>query len=348
MSNLRPTSISDAELREMEEWHKIADAEAEAARAALSDRRYTGLDDDQCGDQATVALRSSMWSKSGATYFPVEETTDALLPGQYTVEYSHGRGLYFRRKPIEIDSLLVLPDSTTEDIVNEIELFWTKKEMFNSLGFLWKRGVLLYGPPGGGKTSTLQLISKRIVQKGGISVYVKDPKMTAEGLEVLRRIEPERPIVVLLEDIDTITEKHSEHDVLAMLDGELQINNVVFIATTNYPENLEDRIINRPSRFDIVRQIGMPSAAARRLYLSTMNKRLRNEPEELEKWVEVSHEYSIAHLKEMIVGVEALEQDFDEVISRLNKMKECRPSSADDCESSFGFTGGVSGSTTYR
>ena len=72
-----------------------------------------------------------------------------------------------------------------------------------------------------------------------------------------------------------------------------------------------------------------------------MNKRLRNEPEELEKWVEASHEYSIAHLKEMIVGVEALDQDFDEVISRLNKMKECRPSSADDCESSFGFTGGV-------
>ena len=180
-----------------------------------------------------------MWSKTGPAYFPTEDTTNKLFPGQYTVEFSHSRGIYFRRKPVQIDNLLSLPDSTTDEIIRGIELFWSKKETFRELGFLWKRGVLLYGPPGGGKTSTLQLISKRIIDKGGISVYVKDPKMTAEGLEVLRRIEPDRPIVVLLEDIDAIQEKHGEHDVLAMLDGELQINNVVFIATTNYPENLE-------------------------------------------------------------------------------------------------------------
>lgn len=346
MSENKPAAISDAELEEMEEMHRIADEEAAKARGR-EDRRYTS-GDDVWGDQEAVASRSSMWSKSGPAYFPTEETTNQLFPGQYTVEYSHGRGIFFRRKPINIDKLLILPDTTTEEIVEGIEKFWEKKDTFDELGFLWKRGILLYGPPGGGKTSTLQLISKKIIDKGGISVFVKDPKMTAEGLEVLRRIEPNRPIVVLLEDIDSITEKHSEHDVLAMLDGELQINNVVFIATTNYPEQLEDRIVNRPSRFDVVKQIGMPSAEARRLYLTTMSKRLCEDEEELERWVAVSNEYSIAHLKEMIIAVEALDQNFDDVVARLNKMRDTRPSSNDDFECDFGFTGGVNSVTSSR
>ena len=346
MSENKPVAISDAELEEMEEMHRIADEEAAKARTR-EDRRYTS-GDDVWGDQEAVASRSSMWSKSGPAYFPTEETTNQLFPGQYTVEYSHGRGIFFRRKPINIDKLLILPDTTTEEIVEGIEKFWEKKDTFDELGFLWKRGILLYGPPGGGKTSTLQLISKKIIDKGGISVFVKDPKMTAEGLEVLRRIEPNRPIVVLLEDIDSITEKHSEHDVLAMLDGELQINNVVFIATTNYPETLEDRIINRPSRFDVVRQIGMPSAEARRQYLTTMSKRLREDEEELERWIAASNEYSIAHLKEMIIAVEALDQNLDDVVARLNKMRDTRPSSDDDYECDFGFTGGVNSVTTSR
>jgi SpoVK/Ycf46/Vps4 family AAA+-type ATPase len=164
----------------------------------------------------------------------------------------------------------------------------------------------------------------------------------------MRRIEPERPIVVLLEDIDSITEKHSEHDVLAMLDGELQINNVVFIATTNYPEQLEDRIVNRPSRFDVVKQIGMPSAEARRQYLTTMSKRLREDEEELERWVACSNEYSVAHLKEMIIAVEALDQPLEEVTARLDKMRDSKPSSNDDFESDFGFTGGHSTITANR
>jgi hypothetical protein len=339
-------ALSPEELESMEEWHRLADEEAAKSRTR-EERRYTG-GNDIWDDQEAVASRSSMWSKSGPAYFPTEETTSRLFPGQYTVEYSHGRGIYFRRKPINIDKLLILPDTATEEIVEGIKKFWDKQETFQKLGFLWKRGILLYGPPGGGKTSTLQLISKKIIDKGGISIFVKDPKMTAEGLEVLRRIEPDRPIVVLLEDIDSITEKHSEHDVLAMLDGELQINNVVFIATTNYPEQLEDRIVNRPSRFDIVKQIGMPSAEARRLYLTTMSKRLREDEEELERWVAVSKDYSVAHLKEMIIAVEALDQPLQEVVARLDKMRDSKPSSADDFESDFGFTGGHSNITSSR
>jgi SpoVK/Ycf46/Vps4 family AAA+-type ATPase len=227
------------------------------------------------------------------------------------------------------DELMRLPDSASEDIYQNIETFWTKEEHFRSFGFLWKRGILLWGPAGSGKTSTLQLISQSIVEKGGLSVYVSHPAVTAQGLAIFRRIEPDRPCVVMLEDLDAMISNHGEHEVLALLDGELQIDNVVFIATTNYPERLDKRIVNRPSRFDIVKLIGMPNAEAREMYLSRKNKRLVDNPAELAQWVKESDQFSIAHLKELIVSVEVFEVSLDHAIKRLRKMMDFHPKSDD-------------------
>jgi SpoVK/Ycf46/Vps4 family AAA+-type ATPase len=164
---------------------------------------------------------------------------------------------------------------------------------------------------------------------GGISVYVSHPAVCASGLEIFRRIEPDRPCVVMLEDLDAMISNHGEHEVLALLDGELQIDNVVFIATTNYPERLDKRIVNRPSRFDIVKLIGMPNPAAREMYLSKKNKRLVDSPEELAQWVKESEGFSIAHLKELIVSVEVFEVTLNHAIKRLRKMMDHPPKSTD-------------------
>ena len=292
-------------------------------------------------EEGVLKENARLWAKVGDAYFPADQTVDKLGAGQYSIEFSHNRGLYFVDKPINLDELLVLPDSASEEIINNIKHFWDKESTFRELGFLWKRGVLLYGPAGSGKTSTLQLIIKEIVDRGGIAVFVKQPKLTASGLEMLRRIEPDRPIVVLVEDIDAIQQAYGEADLLAMLDGDLQIDNVVFIATTNYPEKLDKRLVNRPSRFDIVRKIGMPTAEARAVYLAARNARLVENEAEFELWVEETDGFSIAHLKELIVSVEALDADFGETITRLRVMMESTPDSEDDEEKAeIGFTGG--------
>jgi hypothetical protein len=109
---------------------------------------------------------------------------------------------------------------------------------------------------------------KDMVSKGGVIILGDcHPERVAEALSGLRWVEPERPIVVILEDIDTIIDRHGESEVLSLLDGENSIDKVVFLATTNYPENLDGRIVNRPSRFDRVVKIGEPSALSRELYL---------------------------------------------------------------------------------
>ena len=296
----------------------------------------TSLSEQKAAERAS--MNTQMWAVYGNQHFSAcEKAVDILPPGQYVVDASQELGVHFRLTDITLDDLIELPDSGAEQIINEIESFWKKEQHFREFGFLWKRGVLMWGPPGGGKTSTLQVISQRIIDMGGISIYVTSPGLTAKGLATLRRVEPNRPLVVMIEDIDAVISEHGEPDLLALMDGELQIDNVVFIATTNYPERLDKRFINRPSRFDVVKKIGMPTDQARAVYISNKNKRLVVGSEEMAKWVEATAGFSMAHIKELIISVEVFGIDLDTAVKRLRTMMDGSPSSSDS-ERSFGFT----------
>jgi len=283
---------------------------------------------------------AKMWAVYGNAYSPCEKAVNALPPGQYTIDASQERGIFFSKKDVNLDDLMILPDSASEEVIEGIETFWKKEDHFRKFGFLWKRGVMLWGPPGSGKTSTVQLISKMIVDRGGLSAYIQNPELGARGLELMRRIEPDRPIVVILEDIDAIAQRYSEADLLALLDGELQIDNVIFIATTNYPERLDKRLTNRPSRFDIVKKIGMPSTDARRVYIKATNKRLGgNENQaELEMWIKQTKQFSLAHIKELIISVEVFEVPLESAVERLRTMMDINLKSEDGYDKkSMGF-----------
>lgn len=309
------------------------------------DVKNTKLCRDRDDREETVAAKSgesvdhknsTMWAVHGKDYFGCSHSVKNLESGQYTANFNGNGEIYLTLMPMTLDSLLELPESASEEIVNSIDVFWKKQEHFKKHGFVWKRGVLLWGPPGGGKTSTLQLIAKRIHNMGGISLTVTNPYAAEKALHLIRQIEPDRPLVVFLEDIDAMVQEHGESRLLALLDGELQIDKVVFVATTNYPERMDKRFINRPSRFDIVKKIGMPSESARELYLTTKNPRLIEDPSELKLWVEKTKGYSIAHMKELITSVECFEVSFENALSRLNAMMNVQIKS-DDFGSGIGF-----------
>lgn len=275
----------------------------------------------------------SMWAVSGRTYRPCESAVDELVSAIYTIQVNPNIGIFFERQDMRYDDLMVLPDSASESVISSIEDFWNREQSFRDYGFLWKRGILLWGPPGGGKTCTVQLIARGMLKRDGIVVYVDNrPEIIIAGLRLMRQIEPDRLLVVVLEDLDAIIERYGEAALLSLLDGEMQIDNVVFIATTNYPELLDRRILNRPSRFDIVRKIGMPSPAARRVYLEAQNKRFRtgDHDAEIKRWVEETNGFSVAHLKELIVLVEVFGTPFEDAVEQLRAMIGAKPSSADD------------------
>jgi hypothetical protein len=261
----------------------------------------------------------TQWALGGNGRFsPVGSTSPALVSGIY--EPFAIPGLWgLELLSIASDGIYTLPDMATEEVLSEVNRFWQSEEKYRQHNLLYKRGIILSGPPGGGKTVTVKLLMNELVKMGGVVVIAQNINLTVMCLKAIRRIEPKRNVIVVLEDIDEIINFNGESNVLSMLDGENNIDNILHLATTNYPERLGARIINRPSRFDRRVNIGMPGAEARRVYLQkATNNGLSGET--LDKWVFDTQEMSIAHLRELVAAVYCLDQPYNGVISRLKEM----------------------------
>lgn len=253
------------------------------------------------------------------TFRPAGLTRETLPPGVFAFEQDEYGNLVLKTIKVITDMLISLPDNASERVLEGMRIFWNMEDRYRKHGLLYKRGILLWGPPGSGKTATLTLLSKHLLENGGLVVICGNPALTSTGLAALRRIEPNRRIICILEDIDELIQRFGEHDLLALLDGENQVENIVMVATTNYPDRLGARIVNRPSRFDERILVGMPSAAARRVYLRNVTGELS--PDELERWVADTDQLSIAHLRELAAAVLCLGQFYDSVLARLKSMR---------------------------
>lgn len=272
-----------------------------------------------------LAAPASMWARSRDLFYGVPEAVHQIPAGCYRPGIHPNYGPLLSLINIETDTLVHLPDSVTSEVVAEVRAFRKLGDRFRNLGFLHKRGVMLWGPPGSGKTVAISQIIEIIVgEESGIAIMIDDPESAVACLQLARRIEPERPILAILEDIDALTERYGEAPYLALLDGEAQIDNVVFVATTNYPERLSNRFSDRPSRFDTVRYVGMPSHAARLHYLKAKLPQLNDEAEKL---AVVSDGFSIAHLRELVVLYACFGYSIESSAARLRKMKKAKPDS---------------------
>jgi predicted AAA+ superfamily ATPase len=270
-------------------------------------------------DWAQIAASARCWAQSGDAFFPVTDVVKEIPPGAYRCRNSN-RGPYMEKMPIEIDSLLTLPDGAVELLLAEFRKFWTLRANFAERGFTFKRGMLLWGPPGSGKTSAIWQMTQELVRSHrGVVVFVEEPLLATLCISLIRRIEPERPMIAVMEDLDALVNQHGDHGYLALLDGETQISNVVHVATTNYPEYLDRRFVDRPSRFDTIMHVGMPSPEARAVYFKAKEPSLDDVT--LKRWVAATDGYSIAHLREVIIAIKCFDQTEREVFERLNAMR---------------------------
>jgi len=228
--------------------------------------------DDAADDADPTSLRKrplagQMWAVNHDNFFPCDAAVKTLPDGFFVINFDQQRGIYFTEATPVTDELYEVPDSASEKIIQQIEKFWASEDKFKAKGLVHKRGILLWGPPGSGKTSTIHLIAKRVIESGGIVFLSDKPGIAADGLRQFRKIEPKRPILLVMEDIDAICQRY-EQELLSLLDGEVQVNNIVCIATTNYPEKLDRRVVDRPRRIDVIQKIDSPSDAARKFFLN--------------------------------------------------------------------------------
>lgn len=278
------------------------------------------------------------WSTHGSgVYYPEFhiEVCDQIPTGFYTIGWDNNQGKYFvRKQEYKTDNILELPMPETEAILDDIKKFWDREAGFRKYGLTYKRGVLMFGPAGCGKSHIIQLIIKRLIEhEKGVVFKLESPedveRYSTFMHSTFKVIEKTRRIVTIIEDIDGLfhSGKATETLLLNILDGMNHMDNIVYLATTNFPEELADRIMNRPSRFDRRHEIGLPNADVRKFYLEHTLF-----PEDLEKidinlWVEKTDKLSVAHLRELIVSTVIQGNTFEETIKLLHDYNDYRPNS---------------------
>lgn len=259
----------------------------------------------------------SHWSKRKDRFYPTNVTHSSLPSGVYEAKADAEGNVYFTKIEFPADDLMSMPGMPTEYILNQIKAFWDREDIFKTVGLLYKRGVLLYGPSGCGKTSVIRLLCDEIIKRNGIVVSVSDIEHVQSLLQKLREIEPKRALLTIFEDIEKLMEDTEDaSNILSFLDGEKQIANIVHLATTNKPDILEDRLLKRPGRFDLVIGLNPPIREAREMYLKHFIKDKMTSTE-VEKAVVDTEGMGLAHLRELVVSVLCLALDYEITVKRL-------------------------------
>ena len=256
------------------------------------------------------------------------KSVDKVPAGIYEIIWNRSLSQHtIKKQPFKTDELYQLPSYEIQDILKDIQNFWDRRDKYREYNFVHKRGILMYGEPGCGKSGIIQLIAKQLIENDGIILNIKDQddvEYFIDFITTFRKIEPNRPLIVLLEDIDSIAgeNNHSTSKLLIILDGVKQIEDVVYIATTNYPEKLQERITNRPSRFDRRYKVELPNEEIREAYI---RHKLTDEDltqVNVKDWVKRTEGMSLSHLKEIVISTIVMGREFEEVMDNLEGLKK--------------------------
>ncbi len=256
-------------------------------------------------------------------YQVVGETRKELPPDVYDIVIN--RNLFFVPANFSPGDIIRFSDATIDQVIADIEEFWRSRARFDKFEFPYKRGILLHGPAGTGKTCAVKLILQDIVRRGGIGIRVSDVSYFVAAMTQLRSIQPNTPVVAVMEDLDELLQNNNLSLMLNVLDGLSGFENIVYLATTNYPEELEDRVSNRPNRFDRRFEISFPNEAMREQYIVYLASKdamvqtgLSNTM--LQRWVADTSGMTLAHIRDLIISVFVYKNSYEEALGRLHGM----------------------------
>jgi transitional endoplasmic reticulum ATPase len=213
-------------------------------------------------------------------------------------------------------------EATIQKLRDIVELPFKYRKLFLKLGIEPPKGVLLYGPPGCGKTLLAKALANEL---NAYFIVINGPeimsKFYGESEQRLREIfrmakkkAKKYPAIIFIDEIDAIAPKRDEvtgevekrvvAQLLALLDGLESRGNVIVIAATNRPNAL-DPALRRPGRLDVEIEIPMPDRRGRFEILSVHTRKLKElgllAPDvDLEKIAEMTHGFTGADLAALV------------------------------------------------
>lgn len=253
-----------------------------------------------------------------------------VKPGYYIfVEEAHGLSL----KETELRSRELLTSAvSTQAIFNEAKTFFSRLHIYDMLGEPKARKILIYSQPGMGKTAAITQYSQMAVDEDPGTIVIVWPTSQIDSHWVLDFLERNieytdkcTRLILIMEDIGGGERENRgesrgvDSALLDLLDG-LRIAfklPTFMIATTNYPQNLLSALADRPGRFDMMLELDPPSYEERVALTEFIAKRTLSEEEKEALRSKDVKDFSVAHLKEIIVRSMLHEKSIPQVIKEL-------------------------------
>lgn len=223
------------------------------------------------------------------------------------------------KKKVPNENMVFEDGSTITEVLKDISKFFESKtkERYEKMEITYKRGIILWGDPGNGKSAMIRELIRRIPH---VSKIVINP-----GIRGVTRILSSlvsslhgRPAIIVIEDIDSLINSHNRSEFLNILDGVNVNSGVYFIGTTNYPEAIDPAFMNRSGRFDNTYEIKNPDEETRRAFFKSRKVgklldeyRTFKDPEKeddrdavVEFFVKFSDGLAMASLKEVMLATQ--------------------------------------------
>jgi AAA+ superfamily predicted ATPase len=223
------------------------------------------------------------------------------------------------------DNLIFEPKLVGE-MRQEFKAFLTMREHYEALGLPWRRGALLIGPPGNGKTQCLRALARELDLP---TLYVQSLKAEYEREDamitrVFNRARQLQLCLLIFEDLDALITAKNRSVFLNQMDGFERNVGLIVVGTTNHPERLDASMLDRPSRFDRKYHFPLPSGALRARYVEfwrqKLHGRVRISAAMAQRIADGTDGFSFAYLQELFVSAllriaEGRNRDLDQSLS---------------------------------
>lgn len=165
---------------------------------------------------------------------------------------------------------VILPDKTLRVLDRNVGSFIRARDHIKRLGLSAKKGLLFYGPPGTGKTHTIHYLASQLADHTTLLITAEQVGLLDEYFRLARFLQPS---MVVVEDVDLIARARERmsgpceelllNKLLNEMDGLREDADVIFILTTNRPDQLEPALASRPGRIDQAIEFPLPDAEGR-------------------------------------------------------------------------------------
>jgi hypothetical protein len=254
------------------------------------------------------------------------------------------RGILVHRIARVAPDAVILPAATRALLDRNVIDFMQARESLRALGLQTKKGILLYGPPGTGKTHTIRYLASNLPGITTFIITAGQVGLLAHYMTLARLLQPS---MVVIEDVDLIARSRERmqggceevllNRLLNEMDGLQDNSDVLFVLTTNRPQDLEAALAQRPGRVDQAIEVPLPDEACRDKLVRLYGRGMKLSPALIAEAAKRTEGVSAAFIKEL------MRRTAQAAIARAGAKKVTEPSETDLSQAldDMLFSGGV-------